>query len=164
MVLFHHDKAKTPGRKTPAQGRGSNTATNGVFQRVSTRSIVGNKPTALKAKKAQKKVARPGPQSAICRVIPLGRLFSPPRFCQLGRGLGRKIFGLSLVGVRAEFQKWLKNTNFRKRENVACGRFSCTIRRPEQRATIRTASSMPCTLPTTRSITSRRRKTASGTR
>jgi hypothetical protein len=47
MVLFHHDKAKTPRRKTPAQGRGfSNTATNGVFQRVSTRSIVGNKPTA----------------------------------------------------------------------------------------------------------------------
>jgi len=32
MVLFHHDKAKTPRRKTPAQGRGfSNTATNGVF-------------------------------------------------------------------------------------------------------------------------------------
>src|SRR5262249_14742220 len=47
---------------------------------------------------------------------------------------GAKIFGLSLVGSRAEFQKWLKINNFRKSEGAPCGRSSYTIQRPELRA------------------------------
>jgi hypothetical protein len=80
MVLIHHDKAKTLGRKTPAQGRGSNTATNGVFQRVSIPFIVGNNPTALKAKKAQKRWPALGHKVRFAALSRRGGPFPHPGF------------------------------------------------------------------------------------